>query len=427
MTEDSIQPPEPTEEVVSADEAPDKGSPMSLKHCAYELYLDARHGRHTSMVQWAMRGFPFSLVHFLICLDAFEGDIRYADENAYKKFKGQKIVSWESFERQRIARYKKLPPFLCTVTLLTVIAFMAQDAFEGWKYTDTVLVTSRITEHKEWYRILTSIFMHSGAGYLCVNILFMWVYGFFLENKYGSVLVGSIFTISALGGTLVRAVFTPYGGAVGISGGWFGLTGMAYVVLWKHWSLYWGLGRLLMIKRINSALNPIKKISAFFLAMEACHMVFLFSSHQPYINQSALLFGVGFSALFIVSKRNPQSIFFYSFIRGLQLRNVNFFDRFIRGLPQRNVNVPTSLFVTSLACFLKAIDFLWRSGNSELLCCPNCCRDDGSYQLATNGTAGLTHLEAGWNGRGTSDQSTSQLISLLHQIACFGYHLLERR
>ena len=367
MTEDSIQQQEPTTEVVSADEAPETGSPMSLSEYAWELYLVARRGRTTSLVEFALWCHPLTLVHYLICLDAFWGDHRYADENADKKMKGQKIVSWEAFERQRIARYKKLPPFLSTMTLLTVVAFMAQDAFEGWKNADTGLVTSRITEHKEWYRIFTSTFMHSGEVHLYENIIFMWVNGFFLELKYGSVLVGSIFTISALGGTLTSAIFTPYEGAIGISGGWLGLTGMAYVELWKHWPL--------LIYR-----HPM---SVFCLVLEAFNLVFI----SLYLNDSGLLFGVGFSALFITSKGYPDTIFF---------------DQF-GGFPQPNLKGPTSLFVISLACFLKAIDFLWRSGTSEHLICPDCCQ---SYQLDTNGTAGST--------------STRQLIELLDQIVCYG-------
>ena len=128
-------------------------------------------------------------------------------------------------------------------------------------------------------------------------------------------------------------------------------------------------------------------------------MVLLFAGHQPYVNQIGFLFGVGFSARFIAGKRYPDNIIF---------------DHF-GGLHPRRVKRPRILFIISLACFLKTIDFLWQNGNGGLLICQAC----GLYQLETNGTAGLTHFEADWNGRGKSDHCT-RLLNLLHQIVCFG-------
>jgi len=388
----------------------DRGVPRwvtkPLFESAVRLFYDARQSAFSTnyAAQFYMRAYPLFLMNFLSCLDAFEGNLRYADENADRKMKGQKVASWETFERQRIAHYKKLPPFLCTMTLLTVIAFLVQGKFEGWKHTDMVLVTSRITEHKEWYRIFTSIFMHSRAVHLCVNIFFMWMYGFFLENKYGSILVGSIFTMSALGGSLARAVFTPYGGAVGIAGGWFGFIGMGYVVLWKHWWLYKRIHLSLQPRRFN----PLELPFAIGLVMEGGVLVLLFSL-QPYVTQVGCLSGIGFSSIFIASKRYPDSIIF-DYYGGLRPRNVKL----------------QPLFATTLACFLKAVHYLWQSGNIKLFIYHNCCRagvsyqPGGSHQLDTNGFVELSYYEADWDGRGTSDQFTRQLINILHQIVCYG-------
>jgi len=150
--------------------------------CALLLYKDARAFRRAE--HDCCGGFfsptwldPIFAAQFLWCLDAFESDLQFAQDNSIKFKNGHQkaIVSWKEYERNRMARHKKLPAFLCIITVLMVILFVVQDIFAGWESSDTVLVTSRITEHNEWYRIVTSNVMYTDVFFLLLDLGFMWV------------------------------------------------------------------------------------------------------------------------------------------------------------------------------------------------------------------------------------------------------------
>lgn len=176
---------------------------------------------------------PFFAIMYTPYVDKLRGDLDWAIETTGKRMQGQPFLPWKDFEKERIAS-KKFPVFLCCCTLLSVIVFIFQFVLSGWKLGDDMtipeaaLIRSRIVEHNERYRLVTSVFMHSDIVHLLTNIALLWLYGFHLERMRGSVFTAAIFTVSAIGASLGRADGSPYGGAVGLSGGIRGLIGIAY-------------------------------------------------------------------------------------------------------------------------------------------------------------------------------------------------------
>ncbi|MFC6599931.1 rhomboid family intramembrane serine protease [Kitasatospora paranensis] len=91
--------------------------------------------------------------------------------------------------------------------------------------------------HGEWYRLITSAFLHLpptqglfGIAHIAVNMYWVWLLGRVLEGWLGRVRFLGLYLVSALGGAVMEYVLAPDQPAIGASGAVFGLTG-AYVVM----------------------------------------------------------------------------------------------------------------------------------------------------------------------------------------------------
>jgi membrane associated rhomboid family serine protease len=92
--------------------------------------------------------------------------------------------------------------------------------------------------HGEWYRLLTSAFVHAlpsdppfGPTHILFNMLSLWMFGVVLERHVGRVRFLAAYLLSALGGAvLCYFLVAPYSQTIGASGAIFGLIGMYFVL-----------------------------------------------------------------------------------------------------------------------------------------------------------------------------------------------------
>lgn len=83
----------------------------------------------------------------------------------------------------------------------------------------------------EYYRLLTSAFLHSGPLHLLLNMWALWLFGPQLESVLGRVRFVALYLVSALAGSAASyALSSPGQPSLGASGAVFGLLG-AYVVV----------------------------------------------------------------------------------------------------------------------------------------------------------------------------------------------------
>ncbi len=82
----------------------------------------------------------------------------------------------------------------------------------------------------EWWRLLTSAFLHFGVLHLAFNMYALYLFGPFLEQLYGPVEYAVIYLLCALGGSVLTILAAPDSAAAGASGAVFGLFGLAFVV-----------------------------------------------------------------------------------------------------------------------------------------------------------------------------------------------------
>ena len=83
--------------------------------------------------------------------------------------------------------------------------------------------------HGEWYRMITSGFLHYGIFHLAVNMYALWILGRVVEHMGGRLRFGLVYVASILGGALGALLLDPGSLTAGASGGIFGLMGAIFL------------------------------------------------------------------------------------------------------------------------------------------------------------------------------------------------------
>ncbi|WP_175616290.1 rhomboid family intramembrane serine protease [Mycobacterium sp. GA-1841] len=91
-----------------------------------------------------------------------------------------------------------------------------------------------IAGHDQYYRLVTSMFLHYGAMHLLFNMWALYVVGPPLEQWLGRLRFGALYALSGLGGSVLVYLLSPLNTATaGASGAIFGLFGAIFVVARK--------------------------------------------------------------------------------------------------------------------------------------------------------------------------------------------------
>jgi membrane associated rhomboid family serine protease len=105
------------------------------------------------------------------------------------------------------------------------------------------LVPVSVAGHDEYYRLLTSMFMHGSLIHIGMNMLILWLFGPQLESLLGHVRFAALYLVAGLGGAVASFTFTAAytldsqsyypTSSLGASGAIFGLMG-AYLVIGRR-------------------------------------------------------------------------------------------------------------------------------------------------------------------------------------------------
>ncbi len=108
--------------------------------------------------------------------------------------------------------------------------------------------------HHQYYRLLTSGFLHDGLLHIAFNMLFLFFMGPMLEPAIGRVNFVVVYVASLLAGSFGALLLTPQAPTVGASGACFGILGALIVVAHYRGISIWqsGLGITLLINIVFS-------------------------------------------------------------------------------------------------------------------------------------------------------------------------------
>ena len=82
-----------------------------------------------------------------------------------------------------------------------------------------------LTKDGQWWRIITSTFVHIGLIHVAMNMFVLWTAGRVIERLFGSVPFAVLYLVAGLGGSLASLAWQPFIVSAGASGAVFGLFG----------------------------------------------------------------------------------------------------------------------------------------------------------------------------------------------------------
>lgn len=115
-------------------------------------------------------------------------------------------------------------PCTIVIALINIIVFavltwngMTEDG--AYMLEHGAMYVPYVLENQEYYRIITSMFLHFGIQHLLNNMLILVVLGMTLEVEIGKIKFLIIYLLSGIGGTSLSAYGDIYTGQYNVSGG----------------------------------------------------------------------------------------------------------------------------------------------------------------------------------------------------------------
>jgi membrane associated rhomboid family serine protease len=119
---------------------------------------------------------------------------------------------------------------------------------DGWLYGPAI-----VHQHQYW-RLITSGFLHDGFLHIIFNMLFLWIMGPQLEPAIGRFNFAVVYFVSLLAGSFGALLFQPQVPTLGASGALFGVLGALIVVARDRGISVWtsGLVPILLVNVLFS-------------------------------------------------------------------------------------------------------------------------------------------------------------------------------
>ncbi|MCP3992917.1 MAG: rhomboid family intramembrane serine protease [Actinomycetia bacterium] len=142
----------------------------------------------------------------------------------------QKVIRAQDLSRAR-------PPVTIALIILNVGAYVIQDLVVGdppatvqwWG-----LLFGPAVQEGEWWRIVTSGFLHGSLLHIGFNMYALWIFGPTLERGLGPIRFGLAYAAGLLGGAMAVLLFNFETPTLGASGAVLGLAGALAAVLWSR-------------------------------------------------------------------------------------------------------------------------------------------------------------------------------------------------
>jgi membrane associated rhomboid family serine protease len=167
---------------------------------------------------------------------------------------GHDFAARRQFNRARLS-YGAYPPSVTyAIVALSVGAYIVDGALGGGgllgggggPLTEAGAVHGRAVAAGEYWRILTSAFLHLGAFHILFNMYALWLFGPIVERMYGHIEFTALYVLCAAGGSVLTILVDPDQRAVGASGALFGLFGLVFVIGRRHRVVATGQTRAVM-------------------------------------------------------------------------------------------------------------------------------------------------------------------------------------
>lgn len=138
--------------------------------------------------------------------------------------------------RGKVQRVKDIPWCSAVLTAINIAVFLACHIRGDVLYTKGVFSIAYLLRGKEYYRLITSMFLHANIGHLVNNMILLYFGGEMVEKTVGKVRFLILFFLSGICGNMLSAMYEAatggYYDSLGASGAVFGIVGgLLYLVI----------------------------------------------------------------------------------------------------------------------------------------------------------------------------------------------------
>jgi membrane associated rhomboid family serine protease len=103
----------------------------------------------------------------------------------------------------------------------------------------------------EWYRLVTSAFLHGSPIHLFLNMLMLWWFGRPLEALLGRARFLAVYFLAVLGGSAGALLIAPTAATIGASGAVFGILGAGLILERHHINVFGGSALIIVLLNLS--------------------------------------------------------------------------------------------------------------------------------------------------------------------------------
>lgn len=157
--------------------------------------------------------------------------INNEDKRTYLHYK-RKVLTQNLVDKHM----QRFTPITYTLILINIVIWLCMilylNRFSDVKLLEVGGLVHFNVVHGEWYRLISSMFLHFNFEHILMNMLSLFIFGKIVESIIGSWRMLIIYIISGLYGNFVSLSFNATTISVGASGAIFGLIGSIFVIMY---------------------------------------------------------------------------------------------------------------------------------------------------------------------------------------------------
>lgn len=157
--------------------------------------------------------------------------INNEDKRTYLHYK-RKVLTQNLVDKHM----QRFTPITYTLILINIVIWLCMilylNRFSDVKLLEVGGLVHFNVVHGEWYRLISSMFLHFNFEHILMNMLSLFIFGKIVESIIGSWRMLIIYIISGLYGNFVSLSFNTTTISVGVSGAIFGLIGSIFVIMY---------------------------------------------------------------------------------------------------------------------------------------------------------------------------------------------------
>ena len=119
------------------------------------------------------------------------------------------------------------------VAIYLVTVFQSQSTTPTGSIVTRYLLYGPAVAHGDWWRLVTSMFLHASILHIGFNMYILWVMGTPVEQYLGKARYLALYFVSGLAGAAGALLAQPYTPVLGASGAIFGVLGAMMILEWQ--------------------------------------------------------------------------------------------------------------------------------------------------------------------------------------------------